>query len=233
MQLTPRIFHQIWLGGKPLPLGLKGYTNTWVNQHSEWMFKLWNDEKSEALIKDKYPNLLDQYNKAPFLTQRVDIIKYLLLHEFGGVYIDLDCECLKPIDSLLTNMVSIGLEPRDEILHREFPIFLGSAFMSAVPKSAFFRTTIEQCEKQLNLLSPNHERLGKYNYVMETTGPTLINRIYQDFDKKEEITLHPPEIIGPFRSREATLYRENKHAGYGADKLKNAYAIHHFVGSWL
>lgn len=233
MYITPKTFHQIWLGEKPLPPALKAYAKTWVNLHSDWKFELWNDEKSHTLVKEKYPSLLNQYENVPYLTQRVDIIKYLVLHEFGGVYIDFDCECLKPVDTLLKNAVSIGLEPRDEALHVEFPVFLGSAFMSAVPKSDFFQTTIGQCERQLNALSPIHKELGKYKYVMETTGPTLINRVYQDFKKKEEITLHSSDIIGPFRSREATLYRENKQVGYGIDKLKNAYAIHHFVGSWL
>ena len=156
-----------------------------------------------------------------------------MLYEFGGVHIDFDCGCLKPIDALITHPVCIGLEPRDEGLHREFPFFLGSAYMLAMPQTAFFKATIEQCEAQLRLLTPRWQEPGKYHYVMETTGPTLINRVYHDFEDKESIRLLPPELIGLFRGREATLYRENKKMGYGAAKLSEAYAIHHFVGSWL
>ncbi|TAE36371.1 MAG: hypothetical protein EAZ70_11045 [Runella slithyformis] len=233
MLFAPKVFHQIWLGSKPIPRSLSGYSQTWRDKHPDWGFELWDDAKSNTLIQHKYPHWWLLYESLPYLTQRVDIIKYLVLYEFGGVYIDFDCECLKPIDALLTHPACIGLEPRDERLHQEFPFFLGNAYMSAEPKTAFFKATIERCKMQLELLTPRWQELGKYHYVMETTGPTLINRVYHDFEDKENIRLLPPELVGPFRGREATLYRENKKLGYGADKLKDAYAIHHFIGSWL
>ncbi|TAG72621.1 MAG: hypothetical protein EAZ26_03985, partial [Runella slithyformis] len=126
-------FHQIWLGNKPIPRSLNGYSQTWRDKHPDWGFELWDDAKSNTLIQHKYPHWWLLYESLPYLTQRVDIIKYLVLYEFGGVYIDFDCECLKPIDALLTHPVCIGLEPRDERLHQEFPFFLGSAYMSAEP----------------------------------------------------------------------------------------------------
>ncbi len=233
MKSFPQTFHQIWLGSKPIPRSLRGYAQTWRDKHLLWAFELWDNARSNTLVRERYPHLWPLYMSLPYLTQRVDVIKYLVMYEFGGVYIDFDCECLKPIDSLLTHPVCIGLEPRDEVLHREFTVFLGSAYMSAEPKHEFFKATIARCEEQLRLLTPRWEELGKYHYVMETTGPTLINRVYHGFEEKEWIRLLPPELIGPFRGREATLYRENKKMGYGADKLSEAYAIHHFVGSWL
>ena len=231
--MVPKVFHQIWLGNKPIPRMLSAYTQTWRAKHPTWVFELWDDARSNALVQEQYSKLWPMYESLPYLTQRVDVIKYLVLYAFGGVYIDFDCECLKPIDSLLTHPVCIGLEPRDEVLHREFPFFLGSAYMSATPQTPFFRATIEKCEAQLQLLTPRWPELSKYDYVMETTGPTLINRVYHDFEEKEQVKLLPPEIIGPFRGREALLYRENKKIGYGAEKRSEAYVIHHFVGSWL
>jgi len=229
----PKVFHQIWLGESIIPHLLVKYSVTWRNNHLDWNFCLWDDKKSRVLIEEKYPDLLLKYDSLPFLTQRVDIIKYVVLYEYGGVYLDFDCECLRPIDNLLTHPICLGLEPREEDLHKEFPFFLGSAFMATIPNTYFFSTTIDRCQQQLELLTPKWQELSKYYYVMETTGPTLLNRVYQDFNEKESVKLLPPEQIGPFRSREATLYRENKKLGYGKDKLVDAYAIHHFIGSWL
>jgi inositol phosphorylceramide mannosyltransferase catalytic subunit len=233
MKPNTQTFHQIWLGSKPIPTALNRFCQTWHTFHPNWVFQLWDEPTSIALIKEKYPNFLTLYESIPYAIQRVDIIKYLVLSAFGGVYIDCDYECLKPINMLLSHPVCLGLEPRDEVLHKEFPFFIGSAFMAAEPRSAFFKDTIARCEAQLRLFTPRWQEMSKYQYVMETTGPTLINRVYHDFENKDSIGLLPPEIIGPFRGREATLYRENKKLGYGADKVANAYAIHHFMGSWL
>lgn len=232
-QILPNIFHQIWLGKNNIPTFLKNYSKTWKEKHENWKYIFWNDVNSRLLIEKKYASILPIFDDAPYLTQKVDIVKYIVLFEFGGVYIDFDCECLSPIDNLLTHPICLGLEPREENLHKEFPFFLGSAFMAAIPNTYFFSTTIDRCQQQLELLTPKWQELSKYYYVMETTGPTLLNRVYQEFNEKESVKLLPPEQIGPFRSREATLYRENKRFGYGKDKLADAYAIHHFIGSWL
>jgi len=229
----PNIFHQIWLGEKAIPFFLRGYSITWKEKHKRWEYMFWNDSKSQLLIKNNFPHLLPVFENALYLTQKVDIIKYVVLAEFGGVYVDFDYECLRSIDDLLVTSICIGLEPRDEALHKEFSYFLGSAFMAAAPKSLFFQKTIERCQKLMELMTPHWQEFGKYHYAMETTGPTLINRVYHDFENKQLVTLFPPEQIGSFRSREASLYRENKKIGYGADKLADAYAIHHFIGSWL
>lgn len=226
----PQTFHQIWLGTKPIPPMLRKYAKTWKDNHPKWNFELWDDDKSSALMKESYPNLLNFYQSLPYLTQRVDVIKYLVLHEFGGLYMDFDCECLKPIDDLLTYPICIGLEPYE---HEGFPVFLGSAFMAATPCLEFFDMVLLRSVERLAVLDPLHQELGKYKYVMETTGPTLLNRVYVDYDKKDMIRLLPPKLIGPFRNREATLYRENKNIGYGSEQLSEAYAIHHFIGSWL
>ena len=45
---------------------------------------------------------------------RVDLGRYLILARLGGVYADLDCECLRPIDSLIhRQQFVIGVEPAE------------------------------------------------------------------------------------------------------------------------
>lgn len=53
------------------------------------------------MVQDKYPWLLDKYNSFPRNIYRVDTVRYLYLHAFGGVYVDLDMESLKPLDDLM------------------------------------------------------------------------------------------------------------------------------------
>lgn len=229
LNILPKVIHQIWLGTSKIPERLQTFKSTWIINHPDWAYEEWNDEKSQALINENFKDLSEIYKNLPFLTQKVDVIKYLILYHVGGLYVDYDCECLKPTDILQTNLVNIGLEPRNDTLHKGFPFYLGSAFMSSVPRSEYFKFVIDMCVMKIN----TYKNQNKYDLVMETTGPTLLNRAYIEYEKKGEITLIEPSIIGPFRQREATLYRENKHLKYGSEKLSNTYVIHHFYGSWL
>ena len=45
----------------------------------------------------------DVYNSYPYAVQRWDMIRYLILYEYGGIYADLDYECIDALDSLLEN----------------------------------------------------------------------------------------------------------------------------------
>ena len=45
----------------------------------------------------------DVYNSYPYAVQRWEMIRYLILYEYGGIYADLDYECIDALDSLLEN----------------------------------------------------------------------------------------------------------------------------------
>jgi mannosyltransferase OCH1-like enzyme len=44
---------------------------------------------------------LTTYHNYCYLIQRVDALKYFILHHYGGVYMDLDVACRRPLDPLL------------------------------------------------------------------------------------------------------------------------------------
>lgn len=55
--------------------------NDWVKKHFEWFYQI--------------------YMEYPKSIQRCDIIRYMLMYHYGGVYSDLDVECKMPISKLL------------------------------------------------------------------------------------------------------------------------------------
>ena len=62
---------------------------------SDYTFKFWTDEMNLQLVKESYPSLLETYIGYEYPIQRADSIRYMILHKFGGVYLDLDIGCLK------------------------------------------------------------------------------------------------------------------------------------------
>jgi mannosyltransferase OCH1-like enzyme len=96
--LIPRVFHQIWLGLKPLPEAHRRYQESWLAHHPGWELRLWTEEniprdlqRPEALERLRPPN------------ERGDFVRPELLWRFGGVYVDTDFECLRSIEPLVTS----------------------------------------------------------------------------------------------------------------------------------
>src|SRR5437868_4106817 len=79
-------------------------SQSWLLMHPEWTYFFWTDSDNLRLIQDHYPDHLRLYNGysawASHL-QRADVIRYFILHRYGGVYVDLDFESLRPLDVLL------------------------------------------------------------------------------------------------------------------------------------
>ena len=47
-----------------------------------------------------YPEYLAMYDSYRFGIQRADAMRLFFLHKFGGIYIDMDIECLRSLDFL-------------------------------------------------------------------------------------------------------------------------------------
>jgi mannosyltransferase OCH1-like enzyme len=95
-QKIPKKIHQIWLGGA-LPPSLLDLTNTIKDVNSDYEYKLWNESDIDDL---QYLNRY-LYNQTNNLGQRSDIVRYAILKQYGGIYLDTDFYGVKSFDSLL------------------------------------------------------------------------------------------------------------------------------------
>ena len=102
MSNIPKIIHQIWFQGENnIPDFHKKYQNICKTMYSNWEYMFWDNDSITNLITENYPHLLFYYNYFPHLVQKVDLARYIILNHYGGCYVDMDVECLKPIDNLL------------------------------------------------------------------------------------------------------------------------------------
>lgn len=94
----PRIIHQIWLGPKPRP---EAWLNSWARLNPTWTYHLWTEQN--------LPTLRNQRLYESFGTcwhGKADVLRYELLLAHGGIYVDADTECLRPLDELLAEWPS-------------------------------------------------------------------------------------------------------------------------------
>lgn len=94
----PKIVHQIWLG-KQMPEFEKKLSEQVKNSlDCSWQYILWTEENVQDLQTFKNKDLFDT---TPNQGQKSDLLRYAVLNEFGGIYMDTDFLMVDTFDSLL------------------------------------------------------------------------------------------------------------------------------------
>lgn len=89
----PRVIHQIWLGPRRPPLETMESCRL---AHPGWLYVLWTEDNLPPL---RNREAFDRFGTA--YHAKADIVRYELLHRFGGVYVDADQLSLRGFDDLL------------------------------------------------------------------------------------------------------------------------------------
>jgi mannosyltransferase OCH1-like enzyme len=97
--LIPRIFHQIWVGPDPYPKKLESYRQSWLDLNPGWELRFWTEDNlPDGLRRPEARERL----RVP--AERADIFRLEALWREGGVYMDTDFECLRPIEPLIDDV---------------------------------------------------------------------------------------------------------------------------------
>jgi mannosyltransferase OCH1-like enzyme len=102
LSLIPKIIHQMWYQGiSSLPEKYRRYQASWQRHHPDWSFRFWDGPALRSHIADHQPWYREKYESLASVRERMNVARYCLLGSLGGFYVDMDIECLRPIDVLL------------------------------------------------------------------------------------------------------------------------------------
>lgn len=122
----PKSVHLIWLGPRPFPRESVENIRTWMAHHPDWTFFFWTDRQRIPPCKGMkiryvsdfdFKFLKEEYEESKNWGEKSDILRYEILYQRGGVYIDHDANCLRPFHGLHTGYdFYAGLEmPHEEL----------------------------------------------------------------------------------------------------------------------
>ena len=208
----PKKIHQIWLGDKKLPKKCLSWMKSWQKFNPEWEYKLWDEECIKHLdIKD-----FNIYSKKINPGYRSDILRYIILNKYGGLYVDTDFECLKSIPSNILKYKFIA-----GTMFGNKPC-LGNSILFSSPNYILLKKILNQI------------KLTKYeddiNSIIKNSGPEIVTKEYfslKDLIGEESLIL-PSNYFYPYPN--FMLNKQN-------DKYKEiediSIGIHHWEMSWM
>mgnify|MGYP001058437728 CR=1 FL=1 len=216
----PKIIHQTWKNNN-IP-GPTHWPDSWKKINPDWDYRLWTDADLLALVQRHYPALEELYTSYPNPVQRADLGRYLVLHHCGGIYADIDTECLSPLDPLSEDKRVIFAEEPVEHHHHTIPLGLNRQFFNGIMASPkghpFWEHMIEM------VVRCRHAK----NFVLESTGPIVLSGAVKSYPDQDQLCLNSCHIFNPL----TVTGRYSAAHAYG-DYLGYSFANHYWSSSWF
>ena len=183
--------------------------------------------------------------------------RYFVLYEYGGLYADVDMECLRPIDGALNE--SDCVVSQEPLEHAEFlaPVgtpLVSNALITCRPGHPFMAHVIAGL--------PSNSGWIAWNDVLWATGPYMLTTVYHAYERRrrrrrnadETVTVAAPEVFQPTpddsmvdhmrrvclrpdvagRRRRALCGRLAAYDfGRSGARSTGAFTVHHWTHSWV
>lgn len=211
--MIPKIIHQMWKD-EAVPEKFRAWQESWRRHHPTWDYRFWTDATLDDFVAQHYPDFLGTFRAYPQGVMRADAARVLLLHRFGGLYADLDAECLKSFDRFCTeNRIVLAEEPAANqasllVSARRFRRVLCNAVMLSPAAHDFWPQVVAAMAHN-----------AKASSVLDATGPFLLSGVGEGLGANQLLLL-PPQSFYP-------LARD------GSGDAKDALAVHHWAGTWI
>lgn len=158
--MIPKIIHQIWLGDQSKRPDK--FIQTWKDQNPTWEHKLWTDDNLPEIRCKK------QFDLCPSLPGKADILRYQLLYDQGGFFIDADSECVNPLDDFLLDNECFCCWENEEVRKG----LMANGYLASVKDCRLMDLIMKRVETFENM---NYHPLETWSI----TGPLLLtNTVY-------------------------------------------------------
>ena len=177
-----RIPKKIWMIAKdPYLPEIQDNKNQWSNMNPGYEIKILNDADIERFIFEKFEDrVYDAFKKLDVGVMKADFARYCIVYAEGGIYTDVDTQCLLPIDNW-------GIDKYKIIVAREKGAygFLCNWTFAAIPCHPLLRIAIELMCERINkgINTKAYSNYGNNGYIVYYTGPVMFNNALDIFLK--------------------------------------------------
>ena len=208
--VIPKVIHAIWFSDNPLPGKYRQCLESWKKYAPDFEIKIWDltsyQPESclffEQAVSDRNWAFASDYARAD------------LLRRFGGIYMDLDVEMIRPIDDLIYNDAYMSFESLGRIeCGSGMGATKGNRIIDEICKSYESRPYFKEDGTWDNSTCP-----VRYTRVIEKHG--LIKN--GGFQFVEDITIYPFEVLTAKSFDTGIIYKTDRTC-----------TVHHHNGTWV
>jgi len=193
MTSIPKIIHQIWIGSKPAPTKLM---DTWKDKNPDFTYIRWNEK--EIKKRKLLLTCLNKINEIEEINGQADIIRWEILYEYGGVFLDADSICIEPIDNILMSKKCFAGWENEEAR----PGLIATGTMGFPPKHPLVKNAIDWIKE-------NEVSFKKTNKMAwHNVGPGLLSRMYET-KLYNDLHIFPSYTFLPYH------FTEREYIGHG------------------
>jgi mannosyltransferase OCH1-like enzyme len=187
-QNIPRIIHQTFKTTE-VPDGLFNAVNTWINLNPDYQYEFYDDARMIDFIHNfdcsEFSFTNEQLRKAFHSIKpgagKADIFRYCVLYVYGGVYTDVDSECLVPLKDIISenNDIVTIINSWSKVAYHHV---LSQWNMMYVKRHPVIKHTLELVIKSVLTRVPvdAFDNTANVGLLERFTGPTVYNKIFFD-----------------------------------------------------
>lgn len=175
----PKILHVIWVGDESKRPD--NCIQSWIDLNPEWTVKVWGNEdlENEAWVNARHMRAM--WNKE--LNGVADLMRWEILYNEGGVVVDADSVCVRPLDDWLLEADAIACW-ENEICR---PRLIACGFMGAVPGNPFIGQIVQDLSQRATVTD---------EMAWQTVGPLCLTTAYFKY-RYTGLTILPSHFFIP------------------------------------
>jgi len=183
LRIIPRIIHHAYLDGisefeRKVTQGVMNRSRyeSCVREHPDWHHMFWEAPSADLLVKTRYPWFLETWQSYDRVVLKADALRYMLLHSFGGLYVDLDVECLAPADPTMIHGIVLQGTGSEGVTNFA---------MAGAPGHPFWIEILKVCRDHSVLVNPDIPgfRTGNDDPLIRT-GPRAVRKAFELYFKR-------------------------------------------------
>ena len=177
----PKILHQIWIGPKAAPTNLM---RTWKEKNPDFEYILWTE--TELINRNIQLECHTQIAAIPEINGKADIIRWEILWQIGGYFVDADSICIEPFDAFFDGRTGFATFENEN--NRRGLVATGT--MGFQPRHPLCRDIIDWIKREENMTTIQTMR------AWYSVGPALLTK-FLDTGRYPDFTVYPSYCFLP------------------------------------
>lgn len=207
--MIPKIIHYCWFGKNEYPEKINRCLESWKTLEHDYQFMLWNEESFDVEAFD-FAREAYHAGKYAFVS---DMVRFYVLSQYGGIYLDTDIEVVRDFSEILDNNVVLSGDESGN---------LDGAFIAGIKGHPFFREMFEKYKDMCFFRNDGTQNQTVINvWMQETLKKYGYRHANESVVLKEDVHVFPVEYFCAMDQYTGRI-----------SKTEKTFCVHHHTYLW-